>query len=390
MMAMWGQQAMEIIFMGSVATLIYVYMGYGLLLRTLVFFAGKESPDTGNDGQGGSLPLMSIIISAHNEEGRIAERIRNLLEQDYPAEALEILVASDGSTDGTAHIVRGFGLDSVRVLDFAQNRGRAMVQNDGVREARGDILVFTDAETEFEPDFLRVIAGRFANPATGCVVGNLVYRTSGSAISESEGFYWRNEKRLRGYESRLGLLATATGACMGVRANLWRELEPIDDCDYTTPLDVILSGSKVVYAPEAVAYDTPAGSVEGELRTRIRQASKNFIGTLRRWGPGGWLRHPLISWGLVSHKILRWFTLYFMLAALVANMAIVGHGLIFQVLLVMQATFYLTAAVGYMGHMSGRRVRLASTIFSFCVASLGMGIGVIKGLMGRAPAAYRS
>lgn len=383
-------EVMEIVLWGSVATLAYVYIGYGLILRGLAYFFGNDPRGAKAGGREVVLPFMSIIISAHNEEEGIAGRIRNLLDQDYPPEAMEVLVASDGSTDETVGIVASFGLDNVRALDFRENRGRAMVQNDGVSAARGEILVFTDAETRFEPGFLRSLAGRFADPAVGCVVGNLVYRTSGSAISESEGFYWRHEKRLRGYESRLGLLATATGACMGVRRGLWRELEPIDDCDYTTPLDVILSGSRVVYAPEAVAYDIPAGSLRREFSTRVRQASKNFIGTLRRWGMGGWFRRPVISWGLVSHKILRWLTLYFMLAALLSNLALVRHaGCLYWSLLALQGMFYLAAAAGYAGEMSGKRLRGASTVFSFCVASLGMGVGVIKGLIGRAPAAYR-
>jgi cellulose synthase/poly-beta-1,6-N-acetylglucosamine synthase-like glycosyltransferase len=329
---------------------------------------------------------VSVIIAAHNEEERVAARLRNCLAQGYPSH-LEIIVASDGSTDRTVEIAREY--EGVVVLDFPQNRGRAAVQNDAAASARGEIVVFTDAETEFEPDFLARIAAAFADPRVGCAVGNLVYREKDTAVGVSEGMYWRFEKKLRQVESDLGILATATGACMAVRRSLWRPLTPIDDSDFTTPLDVILQGYRVVYVPEAVAYDVPASSMRGEFRTRVRQTSKNLIGTLRRWGLRNWFTHPAVSWGLLSHKILRWMTPFFMAGALAANRFLLDDPF-YRLTLALQAVFYLLGIVGFVADAFGRRVPLASFVAGFCVACLGMGVGVIKGLFGRAPAAYRA
>jgi hypothetical protein len=175
-----------------------------------------------------------------------------------------------------------------------------------------------------------------------------------------------------------------------VRAGLWRALGPIDDCDFTTPIDAVLQGYSVVYAPEAVAYDDPPSSARAELRTRIRQTSKNLIGTLRRWGWQGWIKHPVVSWGLISHKILRWFTPFVMVFLILVNILLVGQNLVYLTALGAQILFYALAVVGIVSEAFETRIPIASVIASFCIANLGMGIGVIRGLTGKAPASYRS
>lgn len=333
---------------------------------------------------------LTILLSVYNEENVIGGRVKNLLELNYQKEKLEIIVASDGSTDKTLEIVTKYSNNcaNVKVLNFGR-KGKATTHNKAIKYAKGEVIVFTDADAEFDKNFVKEIVKYFSDEKVGCVVGNLIYRTKGSAVSESEGFYWKFEKRLRQLESNLGILATATGACMAVRKALWKDLTPIDDSDFTTPLDVILQGYKVVYAPDAIAYDVPPSSVKGELKARIRQTSKNLIGTLKRWGWKGWIKHPFVSWGLLSHKILRWFTPFFMIGAFVSNLFLLDEGFFYKLTFVGQVAFYTMALIGFTGEVFKKRIPLASTIFSFCVASIGMGIGVIKGLVGKAPAAYK-
>lgn len=334
------------------------------------------------------IPTVSIIIAAYNEEKNIEKRIRNILEQDYPTDKIEIIVASDGSTDRTVENAKQYGKYGVKILDFKQNRGRAEVQNDAVKEAKGEIIFFTDAETEFEENFLKNIVKYFSENV-GCVVGNLIYRSQKSSISQSEGLYFKFEKKIRELESELGILATASGACMAVRRCLWKDLTPIDDSDFTTPLDVILQGYRVVFAKDAIAYDIPPSSVKGELKARIRQTSKNFIGTLKRWGMKGWIKHPFVSWGMLSHKILRWFTPFFMLGAFISNIFLLNKGYFYKLIFTGQVAFYILAIFGLIGELFKKRIPIASTIFSFCIANMGMGIGVIKGLIGKAPTSYK-
>jgi len=378
---------MEEWFWLSLTLLIYVYFGYLGFLKLINIAKKVRICDTAvhND----CVPIVSVIVAAYNEEKSIGRRIRNLLEQDYPGDKLEIIVASDGSTDSTVEIARQYEKLGVKVLDFKENRGKAAVHNDGVKEAKGEIIVFTDADTAFDKNFLKNINKYFSDEKVGCVVGNLVYRTRGANISKSEGFYWKFEKKIRSLESDLGILATASGACMTVRKHLWKDLTRIDDSDFTTPLDVIFQGYKVVYAPDAIAYDIPPSSIKGELRARIRQTSKNLIGTIKRWGWRGWVKHPFVSWSLLSHKILRWFTPFFMIGAFISNLFLINDGLFYQVTFTIQVGFYLTAILGLAGELLTKNIFLASTIFSFCVANIGMGIGVIKGLVGKAPAAFK-
>jgi cellulose synthase/poly-beta-1,6-N-acetylglucosamine synthase-like glycosyltransferase len=375
------------IFTVSVLTLIYVFFFYYAIIKLACFFARSKTSLVCN-----KTPMfrVSVIIAAYNEENRIASRIENILAQEYPIEFLELIVASDGSKDKTAEIAGGYAGRGVIVLDFHENRGRSTVHNDCVKAASGDIMVFTDAETTFERNCIRNLVSRFSDAKTGCVVGNLVYLTSDTSISQSEGKYWQMEKKIREMESILGILSTATGACMGVRKNLWRTLGPIDDCDFVTPLDVILKDSRVVYSPEALAYDTPSQSLKREFLTRVRQTSKNLIGTFKRWGFKGWIRHPFISWGLLSHKILRWLTPFFMLSAFISNIFLLDEAPFYRITFFLQILFYANALLGYLGELLGKRIPVASTIFSFCIASAGMGIGVIKGILGKAPAAYKT
>jgi len=277
--------------------------------------------------------------------------------------------------------------DWAKRLDlFLEYDDRAVLQDAGKITTE---IAKNHAETEFEKSFLRKIVKYFSDKKVGCVVGNLIYKVEDSPISQSEGLYFKFEKKIRELESKLGILATATGACMAVRKNLWKDLTPIDDSDFTTPLDIILQGYKVVYAPDAIAYDIPPSSVKGELKARIRQTSKNLVGTLKRWGWRGWIKHPFVSWGLLSHKILRWFTPFFMIGAFISNLFILDKGIFYQLTFAGQVIFYLIAVFGMGGELFKIRIPIASTIFSFCIANIGMGIGVIKGLLGKAPAAFK-
>jgi cellulose synthase/poly-beta-1,6-N-acetylglucosamine synthase-like glycosyltransferase len=377
-----------LLFWLSVFMVLYTYGGYYLLLevfRVLRKGTTSQAPSfTGDDP-----PRVSVVVAAYNEEERIVDRIDNLLGCGYPENKVEILVVSDGSTDRTVDLVRSCGDDRVNLLEFGQNRGRAAVHNDAVRAATGQILVFTDAETQFEPLFLRNMIPYFGDESVGCVVGNLIYRTDDDAIAEAESLYWKYEKRLRNLESDLGLLATATGACMGVRKDLWKKLEATDDVDFIAPLDVIIQGYRVVFAEEAMASDFPPHSAKSELETRIRQTSRNFLGTIRKWTWRQWIKYPMVTWALISHKILRWLTPYFLLAVFFSNLFLYHEHTMYALTFACQIFFSILAVIGYLGARRKRIVPVASSIFAFCLANIGMAIGVFNALTGKIPAVYR-
>jgi cellulose synthase/poly-beta-1,6-N-acetylglucosamine synthase-like glycosyltransferase len=372
----------------SVLMVVYTYLGYYLLLKVFRLF-GKKKTSLTPSSSNHELPRITIVVAVYNEEERIVDRINNLLDCSYPEGKVEILVVSDGSTDKTTSLVRSYGDEKVDLLEFKENRGRAAVHNDAALSANGQILVFTDAETRFEPQFLCNMIPYFKDESVGCAVGNLFYRTGDDAIAEAESFYWKYEKRLRNLESDLGLLATATGACMGVRKDLWRKLEATDDVDFIAPLDVIIQGYQVVFAKEAIAYDFPPHSAKSELETRTRQTSRNFLGTIRKWTWRQWIKHPEITWVLISHKILRWLTPYFLLAVFFSNLFLYHEHALYALTFACQILFCILAVLGYFAARRKRIVPVASSFFAFSVANIGMAIGVFNAVTGKIPAVYK-
>lgn len=378
-----------ILFWISVGTLVYVYIGYFLCLKCLCRLAGTRPEPVGQPGEGqGSpdYPAISVIIAAFNEEKTIAGRIKDLLAQSYPGQ-MEIIVASDGSGDRTVAVSRRF--PGVRVLDFKENRGRAMVHNDAVAAARGDIIVATDAETRFAPGFLTRITAPFRDDAVGCTVGMLRFRDKDSGIARAEGLYWKWEVRTRICQDRLGLLMTGTGACTAFRRELFTPLRPVDDIDFATTIDVILAGRQIRYVTGAVAWDEAPGTLKAEMNGRIR-SSKRLLGTLGRWGLVNWVARPLYTWTLVSHKLLRWASPFFILAAFFANIGLLGtpfYDLSFALMILAG----MLAAAGSLEHARfyDFRIPLASVFFSFFMANLGFLLGFARLVTGRVPIAYK-
>lgn len=335
-------------------------------------------------------PNVTVMVASYNEEEVIEKRIRNLLELSYPKDKLEILIGSDGSNDKTVEIAKRFEQQGVVVLDFKENRGRADVHNDLIRVSRGSISVFTDADTLFDISFLENIVKPFSNPKIGVVVGRMSYNIASGAIPENEGYYWKYELKIKELENELGILNNGCGACMAIRKELFKPLSPVDDVDTATVIDIILQGYKVVYAASALACDIPPHSAKSELKMRIRGTSKTLSSIGRRTTLFGWCKHPVLIWSLFSHRLLRYFTAYFMLMAFVSNALIIHKGVYYQMLCSMQVLFYFSAAMGLIGDRVKIKIPIASSTFSFCVAMAGMMIGVAKAVTGRVTVTYET
>lgn len=378
---------MTFLFWASVVIICYAYIGYVLVLQLLVLIFKKSKRVRKNETY--SLPNVSIIIAAFNEERSIQERIENILAQEYPQDKMEIIIASDGSEDNTVAIARSIMVDNVKVLDFQENRGRALLQNDGVQAASGEIIMFSDAETRFDSKYVRNTVQYFDQPDIGCVVGNLIYISDGKSFGADEGLYFTFEKKLRELEAELGILAKASGACMSVRKFLWRNLVPTDDSDFTTPLDVLLQGYKVAYAKDAIAYDVPPSTLRNKMKTRIRQSCKCFYGVLRKWRVGELFKHPFISWGLVSHRVVRYLTPFFMIIAFVSNICIAKYSALYSIAMAFQVLFYGSAMIGFAGYYFNVRLPVISTIMSFVVANCAILLGVCKAFSGDVYTSYK-
>ena len=373
---------MSILLYGALGLIIYCWVGYPVLVMVLA--ALRRSPSF---SQGSASPSITVMIAAFNEADNLESRIRNIFDCDWDDADLEILVVSDGSTDGTCELVRSIGArdDRVRLLEVNPQRGRANAHNEGSRIARGDILVFSDAETVFEPDFLEEIAAPFADTQVGFSSGSLDYANDHEGVARSAGLYWRQEQALRRAESKCGIFILGSGACCAVRRKLFRDVPPTGDIDFTTPLDVVLQGSRCIHCPGAIAHDVLPDTTSREFRARIRMTSKNLRGTISRWGLRGLIRHPVYSLALVSHKILKWLTPFLALMVLASSVVLAFTSWMAMILLIAQAAFLVWALVGRWCS----RVLWAGHAWSFLVVNIAFGIGVSKALLGSVPAMYR-
>ncbi len=335
----------------------------------------------------GSVYNVVVIIAAHNEAQNLKARIRNIYASIYPSESIQVVVASDGSTDDTIEILKSFAADFPKLtwVDIHPKTGRANAHNRAYEIADGEILFFTDAESSFHPDFIKNIVAVFRDPHVGFASGVLKYRNIISgAVTGYIGLYWRLELWLREQETSLGLYALGTGACCAVRKGLYRRIPLTGDVDFTTPLDVIKAGYRCIHVRDAIAFDVLPNSRKQEFRARVRMTSKNLAGTLMRWGLSGFLRFPLYSLALFSHKIGRWLTPFAMLGVLFSNIFLLGENPVFIGILMGQGVFYLLALAGHFG----LRIPLAGNASSFMLANIAFFIGVINALIGRVPQKY--
>lgn len=324
------------------ALVAYAYALYPAVIWAASRLLGRvreapERPDA-------DLPSATLILAAYNEEAVLEDRLRNALAMHYPREKLEILVGSDGSIDRTPEIARQFADRGVRLLDFAQNRGKATVLNHAVDEASGDILLMSDANTAIDPEAARNLARWFDDPEVGAVVGRLVL-VDPSTGKNADGLYWKYETFLKKCEARLGALLGANGAIYAIRRSLYAPIPAgtiVDD--FVIPLLAHQrTGCRLIYEAGAIAVEETAPDVKAEFRRRARIGAGGFqsIGMLAR------LLDPRRGWvafAFFSHKILRWLCPFFLIGALASNAALLDRPA-YRWLLAAQVGFYAVSVV---------------------------------------------
>ena len=324
-------------------------------------------------------PAISIIIAVHNEERNIEAKLTDCFQLDYPPDRLEVIIVSDNSTDRTEKIVGEIGSRDPRVrLFIGEGRlGKSAAQNLGVQQARGDILFFTDADTRTRPETLKVLMENFADPKIGLVTADVYLGQPGNAVAEGQGMYWRFELFLRKLESELGILATGSGQLLMMRRELFRPIQPMYGDDCVLPLDVRLQGYRVLQDTRVVVYDTMPNSITGELRARVRMTARNWTGTLSRPGVLNPFRFPVTAWALISHKLLRWLTPFFLAVMLIANLSLASRGQ-WIVLFVLQVVFYAGGWIGWLRARKGAPAWVFAYPFAFCLANVGFLLGMVK------------
>ncbi len=320
------------VFWSTVMFLFYTLAGYPLALWLVSRF--RDRPHR----QATIMPSVSIIIAAHNEAGGIANKVLNCLELTYPADKYEIIVASDGSDDGTADMVRSFGNRGVQLIEIPQRRGKQFAQLQARDKANGEILVFTDAGVELDPDALQTIVANFADPEVGCVSSedHIVKRPGWKGEQSYVGF----EMAIRRLESRIGSLVTASGSFFAARRAVCEPWHTDKTSDFFVVLNTVGVGLRAVVDPASIGRYGLSRSDSGELQRKVRTIVNGLDVFFMHIGLLNPFRYGLFSWQLVSHKLFRWLVPTAMLVLLISNFFLWRSGALYQVCLIGQAGIY--------------------------------------------------
>jgi cellulose synthase/poly-beta-1,6-N-acetylglucosamine synthase-like glycosyltransferase len=340
--------ALEIVFWVAAGLIVYAHLGYPLVLRVLVALFGERDDARARDSASREMakpndviPRVSLLIPAHDEELVIERKVANSRSLAYPPERLEVIVASDGSSDRTVELARSAGAD--QVLNLPRG-GKVAALNRAVQGATGEILAFSDANSYWRPDALRRLIGRFGDERVGYACGQV--RFEGGEGGNQEGLYWRYEMAVRSMETRLAGITAGNGGIYAVRRDAYIELDPSRGQDIGFPFELTKRGWRAVYEPEAVAEEKMAPTVEGEFR-RKRRMMWGLWDVMLRWGmldPRGY--GPAYALEIYSHRLLRYLTPWLHLIALAVNIPLLSHGGIYVVTLVLQLGLLAAAGLG--------------------------------------------
>jgi cellulose synthase/poly-beta-1,6-N-acetylglucosamine synthase-like glycosyltransferase len=365
--------AVEIAFWASVALLVHTHVTYPLALWALSRLRGRSATrDTAAEP-----PSVTLIIAAHDEESVIERKVHNALALDYPRDRLEVIVASDGSSDRTVALAREAGAD--RVLDLGR-AGKLAVQNAAAAVAEGDVLAFSDANAFWAPSALRRLVEPFADPAVGYVCGQVRFTDGGA---NEEGAYWRYEMAVRELESGLGGVTAGNGAIYATRSDSYLVLDASRSHDLSFPFELSKRGWRAEYAPDAVAEERMVPTIEGEFARKRRMMSGLWDIVLAdgMLSPRGY--EPIYAFEIYSHRALRYASPFLHLIALGTNVALLGHGAVYTVTLGLQAALLLAAALGPVVPL--RPFRLA---YYYVTVTASIAVGLWDRIRGRIPRAW--
>lgn len=364
--------AAELAFWLPLGLLLYTYLGYPALLAVWSRLRPAGAATAAAE------PKVTVIVVAYNEARRMAPRIANILNSDYPSDRLEVMVGCDGATDATALEARRFGRNGVRVMEFARRRGKSAVLNDLVPRANGEIVVLADARQRFAPTALRRLVAGFSDPRVGAVSGELVLlpAASRSQVGEGSGFYWRYETFIRRKEALVDSMVGATGPIYAIRRALFRPLPPILLDDVLLPLSVVRQGYRVLYEPRALAYDRVVETARAEFKRKLRTIG----GYYQLFAAHPWVLLPganRIWFQTLSHKGLRLLGPACLASTLAASIALSGSPA-YRVALILQVLFYGAAVIGRAMRDATRRAWPFNIAYVFCMLNLATLLAVFR------------
>lgn len=379
---MSGRPLSLLAFWGSLVGIVHTHIGYPLSLALWRVTGGGRGTKGSQDpdppaASGADLPRVSLIIAAHDEEDVIARKLGDALALDYPRERLELIVASDGSTDGTVERSREAGADLVLDLPRA---GKIATQNAAVERASGELLAFSDANAYWEPDALGLLARAFDDPRVGYACGQVAF--TDAAGDNQEGAYWRYELWVRELESGLGGITAGNGGIYAVRREAYLPLGPSRSHDLSFPFELERGGWRSLYVPGARAVEKMVPTTPGEFerKRRMMRGLWDIVIGDRMIDPRGY--RPGFAYRLFSHRILRYLSPALHLAMAAANLRLLGRGWVYRVALGALAAVAASAFVPEPGN------RLAALARYYALVTASIALGTFDRLREGPPAAW--
>ena len=375
-----NKKTMTTIFWICIFLVFYTYIGYGIVLflavrmKRLVCHKEVGMPDDGNT------PDVTMMICAYNEEEIVEAKMTNTHALDYPKDKLHILWVTDGSDDSTNKLLAEH--DDVTIAFTPERKGKTAALKHGIKEVKTDIVVMTDANTMLNKEAIRVIVEKMRDPKVGCVAGEkrVMARNDGQAAAEGEGMYWKYESFLKRLDSELHSAMGAAGELCAIRAKLFEDM-PDDTLldDFILSMRIVERGYTIAYASDAYAMEYGSADIREESKRKRRIAAGGLQSCWRLRRLMNPLRHPLVAFQFVSHRVLRWTITPFALIALVPLnvwLVLTNAGAVYTVIWILQTVFYLSALAGYILEAKGHKNKLLYVPYYFLFMNVNMFSGI--------------
>jgi len=383
-----GMFKLEVTFWICMALVAYNYVGYPLVIFLLSVISQAKSDLLFLFHRGGRrctpptqyVPKVAVLMSVHNEEAVIQAKVENTFEAAYPPDRLEFRIGLDAPSDSTADLLSQMDFDRLHVTHFKDRRGKLAVLTSLAQQTSAEILVITDANTRLEPSCIRNLVRHFADPKVGAVSGEESRMPSPGSDPAAEALYWRYESALKFMENRLDCTLAGNGSVLAVRHSLFRLQKQTIVEDLQIPLEIRQSGHRVIYDPEAVAFEEIAPTLSAQFARRVRIGTGNYqtlFANLQCLNP----LKGMLAFCFFSHRVLRWLAPLLLLIAFGSSALLAGHRN-FAILLAAQGAFYLSACLGYLFKKLGKPARLFSLPLHFCSMNLAMFLGLLRYVRG--------
>jgi cellulose synthase/poly-beta-1,6-N-acetylglucosamine synthase-like glycosyltransferase len=367
----------ETLFWAALGTMLYTYAGYPIIIMLWSLFSNNRVKTEDIE------PAVTLLIAAYNEEKHIEAKLLNSFELDYPRDKLEIVVASDGSTDTTDEIVRRYenNPEGIRVvLHRVEGRlGKTAAQNSALNICQGEIVIFSDAASMYERGVIRAFVRNYADETVGAVSGTCHYTNErGSSVGRATAIFWYFENFIKKQQTRIKTITGCCGCIYSVRKKLYTPLPPEIISDLVEPLTIVRKGYRIVFEPEALALEETAGKANEEFKMRIRVIVRGMNGMLYMRNLFNPLKHTFVSFQLISHKVLRWLAPVLCIMVFLSNALLVMNSTFYLVAFGLQIVFYLMAAQGRRLENKGVHSKLFYLPLYFCVVNLASLVSMLK------------